>query len=129
MSGDIEVVQEECREGKHHESSYDTFPELETDTKLFAIDSCLRKLEDFTVIDLANFADAAFYELTQISKLSSVSVCSIKSCRLDLSCWAAKFESNAQRPYFEGNERQNVTAHRREFISYFLQRKDSYYSK
>ncbi|CAF3044042.1 unnamed protein product [Rotaria sp. Silwood2] len=104
------------------------FPELATDAKLFAIESCSRKSADFTAIDLANFVDAKFYELTQISKLNDAPVRSVESYRLDLRRWGAKFQPNTQRPYFEGHERQDVIAHRQEFISYFLHRKDLYYT-
>ncbi|CAF3407145.1 unnamed protein product [Rotaria socialis] len=128
ISGDIEVFQEEGREGKYHETFYDMFPELEADAKLFAIESCSHKSADFTAIDLANFIDEKFYELTQTSKLDDALVRSVESCRLDLRRWGAKFQPNTQRPYFEGHESQDVITHRQEFISYFLQRKDLYYT-
>ncbi|CAF4225149.1 unnamed protein product [Rotaria magnacalcarata] len=54
-------------------------------------------------------------------------VCEVKSCRLDLRRWGARFESNSQRPYFEGHERQDVVQHRTTFLQYFLPKKDSYY--
>ncbi|CAF1555869.1 unnamed protein product, partial [Rotaria sp. Silwood1] len=40
---------------------------------------------------------------------------------------SARFESNSQRPYFEGHERSDVVQHRKNFVQYFLTRKDSYY--
>ncbi|CAF1384088.1 unnamed protein product [Adineta ricciae] len=128
MSGNIETFQEEGRGGKHHETFYYVFPELEIEAKLFAIESCSRKSADFTVINLANFIDKEFYKLTQTSKLDTVLIRSVESCRLDLRRWGAKFEPNSQRPYFEGHERQDVIVHRQEFISYFLRRKNSYYT-
>ena len=128
LSGDIEAFYEDGWGGKHSESFYGTFPELKTEAKAFAIESCSRKSADFTVVDLANFVDMKFYELTQKVKVSNVLVRSVESCRLDLRRWGAKFRQNSQRPYFEGHERSGVVAHRREFITHFLQRKDQYYT-
>ncbi|CAM4762659.1 unnamed protein product [Rotaria magnacalcarata] len=54
ISGDIEIFQAEGRGA----------------AKAFAIKSCSRKLADFTAVDLANFIDTTFYELTQTSKLN-----------------------------------------------------------
>ena len=65
------------------------FPELETEAKLFAMESCSRKSADFTVMDSESFVDAKFYELTQTSRFSDVLVCSIESCRIDLRRWGA----------------------------------------
>ena len=48
-------------------------------------------------------------------------------CRLDLRRWGCKFESNTQRPYFQGHDRADVLAYRKEFLSYFLSRKNDYY--
>ncbi|CAM4866046.1 unnamed protein product [Rotaria socialis] len=128
ISGDIEIFQGEGRGGKHYESFFDVFTELKKAAKAFAIESYSRKSADFTAVDLANFIDTTFYELTQTSKLNDTLVRSIESCRLDLRRWLAKFQPNTQRPYFEGHERQDVVTHRHEFISYFLQRKDVYYT-
>lgn len=128
ISDNIEVFENEGRGGKHHETFYDIFPELESEAKRFTIESCSRKSADFTVTDLTNFIDTKFYELTQTTKFGDALVRSLESCRLDLRRWGAKFQPNTQRPYFEGHERQDVVAHRQEFISYFLQRKNSYYT-
>ena len=128
LAGDPEAFDEEGRGGKHCDSFYDMLPELETEDKAFAIESCSRKSADFTTVELANFVDHKFYELTQTTKTGTVLVRSIESCRLDLRTWGAKFEPNTQRPYFEGHERPDVVAHRQEFISHFLHRKDHYYT-
>lgn len=53
---------------------------------------------------------------------------SLPACQLDLRRWGARFSKNSQRPYFEGHERTDVVAHRTQFINYFLERKDSYYT-
>ena len=128
LSGAIETFYDDGRGRKHSESFYDIFPELETEAKAFAIESCSRKSADFTVVDLAKFVDMKFYELTQKVKVSDALVRSVESCRLDLRRWGAKFRQNSQRPYFDGHERSDVVAHRREFITHFLQRKDQYYT-
>ena len=128
LSGDLEVLDEEGRGGKHCESLFDVFPELETEAKAFAIKCCSRKTADFTVVDLANFVDRKLYEITQTVKATDCLVHSIESCRLDLRRWGAKFRANSQRPYFEGHERADVVAHRQEFVTYFRERKDQYYT-
>ena len=128
LTNDLDAFDEEGRGGKHCDSFYDIFPELETEAKAFAIECCSRKSADFTAVDLANFVDKKFYELIQTTKASTVLVRSVESCRLDLRTWGAKFEPNSQRPYFEGHERPDVVTHREQFISHFLQRKDHYYT-
>ena len=128
LSGEMDALDDEGRGGKHGESFFDTFPELETEAKAFAIESCSRKSADFTVIDLANFIDRKFYELTQTAKASDGLIRSVASCRLDLRRWGAKFRPNTQRPYFEGHERSDVVAHRQDFVAYFRERRDQYYT-
>ena len=125
---DREVFDEQGRGGKHCSSFYDMFPDLETEAKVFAFESCSQKSADFTTLDLANFIDTKFYEITQTVKVTDVLVRSVESCRLDLRRWGAKFRPNSQRPYFEGHERPDVVAHRQEFVSYFHQNKDQYYT-
>lgn len=128
LSGEIDALGDEGRGGKHCESLFDVFPELETEAKAFAIDACSRKTADFTIFELADFIDKKFYELTQTAKASDSLVHSVESCRLDLRRWGAKFRANSQRPYFEGHERPDVVAHRQEFVTYFRERKDQYYT-
>ncbi|CAF3734477.1 unnamed protein product [Rotaria socialis] len=74
ISGDIEIFQGEGRGGKHYESFFDVFTELKKAAKAFAIESYSRKSADFTAVDLANFIDTTFYELTQTSKLNDTLV-------------------------------------------------------
>ena len=62
-----------------------------------------KKTSDFKAVDLSNFIDAKFYEVTGLKKnINDPYVRSERSCRLDLKRRAAKFEKNTQRPYFEG---------------------------
>ncbi|CAF4180647.1 unnamed protein product [Rotaria sp. Silwood2] len=95
----------------------------------FVVHACSQKSADFKAMDLAQFIDEKYYEVTGIIKQSGDDLIrSESSCRLDLRRWGAKFEANSQRPYFEGHERDDVVKHRTEFINYFLAHKDSYYT-
>ncbi|CAF4565244.1 unnamed protein product, partial [Rotaria socialis] len=91
--------------GNHHEIFYNIFPKLETDAKVFTIESCSRKSTDFTGTDFANYVHAKFYEITQTEKLNDVLVRSEDSCRIDLLRLGAQFQPNIQSPYFEGKYR------------------------
>jgi hypothetical protein len=128
VNRDFDAFDDDGRGGKHSDGFYDLFPELEAEGKAFAIEACSRKSANFTTIDLAKYLDEKFYEITQTSKISDTLVRSVESCRLDLRRWGAKFQPNSQRPYFEGHERDDVVKHRQEFVSYFLARKDHYYT-
>ncbi|CAF1590350.1 unnamed protein product, partial [Didymodactylos carnosus] len=84
---------------------------------------------EFKALDLAQFIDGKYYELTGIQKqIVDDFIRSERSCRVDLRRWGAKFEANSPRPYFEGHERDDVVEHRNEFIRYFLPHKDFYYT-
>ncbi|CAF3183466.1 unnamed protein product, partial [Rotaria sp. Silwood2] len=128
LDGGFGVFDDDGRGGKHNDGFYDQFPELEIQAKAFAVEACSKKSASFTTVDLAKYLDEQFYEITQTSKVNASLVRSAESCRLDLRRWGAKFQSNSQRPYFEGHERDDVVKHRQEFISYFLERKDRYYT-
>jgi hypothetical protein len=127
--GDFETFIEEGRGGKHFDSFYDVYPELEIEAQLFAVEGCSRKTADFSVADLAKFVDDKFYELSGTVKTSdNTLVRSETSCRLDLRRWGVRFTANKQRPYFEGHERNDVVVAREKFISYFLTRQAHYYT-
>lgn len=129
ISGDLEMFLDESRGGKHNPEFYDYFPEVENQARQFALERCSQKSADFKVVDLANFIDEKYYELTKLQKeTNDVLIRSISSCRLDLRRWGAQFKDNSQRPYFEGHERSDVIEHRQQFIEYFLSRKDNYYT-
>ena len=62
-----------------------------------------KKTSEFKAVDLCNFIDAKFYEVTGLKRnINDPYVRSERSSRLDLRRWGAKFEKNTQRPYFEG---------------------------
>jgi len=128
ISDDLEAFSREGRGGKHSESFYDAFPELEIEARAFAVDGCSGKSADFSASHLAQFIDRRYYEVTQTIKINDQLIRSEKSCRLDLRRWGAKFEANSQRPYFEGHERPEVVEHREQFTSYFLNRVGHYYT-
>ncbi|CAF1560638.1 unnamed protein product, partial [Didymodactylos carnosus] len=127
--GDYEEFSNDLRGGKQTDSFYDTFPEIEADAKAFVVQACSQKSGEFKALDLAQFIDEKYYELTGIKKqIGDDFIRSERSCRLDLRRWGAKFEANSQRPYFEGHESDDVVKHRNEFIDYFLAHKDYYYT-
>jgi len=41
--------------------------------------------------------------------------------------WGGKWDKNSNRPYFEGHEREDVIASRKDFIKHFLENKQHYY--
>ena len=128
LNGDLGTFEIEKRGGKHADGFYDFFPELENEAKAFVVESCAKKSAAFTTLDLAKYIDRRYYEITGTPKTDDALVRSPESCRLDLRHWGAKFQPNSQRPYFEGHERDDVVKHRDEFVSYFLARKDKYYT-
>ncbi|CAF3196935.1 unnamed protein product [Rotaria socialis] len=128
LNGDISELESEKRGGKRFDSFYDLFPELEDEAKSFAIESCAKKSADFTTHDLAKYIDTRYYDVTGTTKTNDALIRSSESCRLDLRRWGARFLPNSQRPYFEGHERDDIVKHRSEFVSYFLTRKDRYYT-
>ncbi|CAF1460445.1 unnamed protein product [Didymodactylos carnosus] len=84
---------------------------------------------EFKALDLAQFIDEKYNELTAIQKqIGDDFIRSERSCRVNLRRWGAKFEANSQRLYFEGDERNDAVKHRNEFIDYFLPHKDFYYT-
>jgi hypothetical protein len=129
ISGDFESFVEEGRGGKHSDSFYDIYPELEIEARSFSVQGCSRKTADFTVTNLAKFTDSKFYELSQtVKNPNDQLIRSETSCRLDLRSWGVCFIDNNQRPYFEGHERSDVVIERKKFISYFLIRRANYYT-
>ena len=80
-------------------------------------------------MDLATFIDQEYHELTNTIKDKDVDLIrSVQSYRLDLRRWRARFESNSNGPYFEGDELADAISDRQDFIKYFLDRKDHYYT-
>ena len=129
IKGNYEEFSNDLRGGEQAGSFYDTFPEIETDAKAFVGQACSQKLGEFKATVLAQFADEKYYELTGLkNQIGEDLIGSERSCRRDLRRWGAKFETNSQRPYFEGRERGDVVKHCNECISYFLALKNFYYT-
>ena len=106
---------------------FDIYSELEIAAKLFVAEACSRKAADFKALDLANYIDSKYYELTNANKSDHELIRSERMCRLDLRRWGCRFESNTQRPYFKGHDRTDVLAYREKFLDYFLSRKNNYH--
>ncbi|CAF4846691.1 unnamed protein product [Rotaria magnacalcarata] len=129
ISNDLDEFDCENRGGKYTPDFYDFFPEIEDAAKKYTLERCSEKSKSFAIMDLAKFIDEQFYEVTnQIKEPGSPLIRSLSACLLDLRRWGARFKNNSQRPYFEGHERNDVVTHRQQFINYFLDREDSYYT-
>ena len=147
---DYDDFVEENRGGKRGDSFFDTFPELEIEMKLYAIEGATRKNASFTSLELAGYLDDLYYELTgEVRRFYSqlFLVCSwvfiffslpqVKAtdqlirperlCRIDLRRYSCKFDKNSQKPYWFGHERPDVIEARNEFVKTFLTNKDHYY--
>jgi hypothetical protein len=129
LDGDHKEFTRDSRGGKHSDSFYDIYPEIEVDAKAFVAEKCSQKSGEFKAMDLVRFINEEYCELNDIDEqVGGGYIRSERSCQLDLRRWGAKFEANAQRSYFEGHERDDVVKHRNEFINYFLEHKDFYHT-
>jgi hypothetical protein len=128
MNGKFDEFVTDGRGGKRGDSFYDVYTEIEAEARAFAVLQCEQKAASFTAYDLAHFIDKRYYEINNINKTDSHLVRSVESCRLDLRHWGACFDTNTNRPYFEGHDRPDVVVHRHQFIHHFLTNKDSYYT-
>lgn len=81
----------------------------------------------FRTINLCEFVDAMFYEITETQKESSIFIRNEKSIRDDLKRWGVQFGVSSS-IYFEGHERDDVVLERLFYVDYFLSRKDNYYT-
>ncbi|CAF1552361.1 unnamed protein product, partial [Didymodactylos carnosus] len=127
LTGDFEMFVQDDRGGKQGESFFDVPPELEIPAKLYVAEASSQKSTVFKALDVSNYIDSQYYELTNTNKSNNELIRSERMCRLDMRRWECKFESNTQRPYFQGHDRADVLAYRKEFLSYFLSRKNNYY--
>ena len=67
IKGDYEEFSNGLRDGKQTDSFYDTFPELEADARAFVVQACSRKSGEFKALDLAQFIDEKYYEVTGLT--------------------------------------------------------------
>ncbi|CAF1240634.1 unnamed protein product [Adineta ricciae] len=124
---DLEEFLEDNRGGKHSESFFDIYPELESLAKLYAIKACKRKAASFTCTELAEYLDDQYYKVTGEVKNTQQLIRSEKTCHLDLHRWGCKFDKNTAKPYWEGHERPDVVEARTKFVRNFLTNQDKYY--
>lgn len=64
INGDLNDFLEDNRGGKRVQSFFDIFPELENLAKFYALEGCGRKSASFTSLELAQYLDKQYYELT-----------------------------------------------------------------
>jgi hypothetical protein len=107
---------------------YEMYPELETEAKLFALNNASKKNATFTVKSLAIFLTEKFQELSGEIVEKGELIRSCFSCNVDLIRWGAKWDDNKNRPYFEGHERADVVESRKNFLQYFTNAKNFYYT-
>ena len=94
---------------------------------MFVSKECQKKSCSFRVLDLCEFIDAMFYEITSTEKECDILIRSETIVREDLKRWGIDY-GNSSSIYIEGHERSDVVMERESFIDYFLSRKDNYYS-
>ena len=111
---------QEGRGRQQTDSFFDVYPELEADAKLFVSGACSKKAATFKSIDLANFIDSSYYQLTGTKKRQNQLIRSERMCRLDLKRWGYRFDLNTSGPFYEGHQRADVLAYREKFLDYFL---------
>ena len=118
----------EKKSGGYRSSSfYDDFPEIETLAKVFVSEKSQKKSCCFKVLDLCEYIDTLFYEISNTVKETEILVRSETAVREDLKKWGLEYGSSAS-IYFEGHERPDVVVDRQLFTEYFSSRKENYYS-
>ncbi|CAF3413347.1 unnamed protein product [Rotaria socialis] len=105
-----------------------TYFNLELEARQFVFEECSKTDTTFTAETLAIFIDNRFYELNNLKKVDQRLARSVESCKLDLRRFGAKFTANSSRPYFLGHEREDVVKHRKEFVKYFIEREQHFYT-
>ncbi|CAF5167870.1 unnamed protein product, partial [Rotaria magnacalcarata] len=113
---------------KSGDSFRDCYLDLESEAKQFVFEQSSKTEATFTVGTLVIFIDNRFYELNNLKKVDQRLVRSIESCKLDLRRFGAKFTANSSRPYFLGHEQEDVVKHRKEFVKYFIEREQHFYT-
>ena len=64
IQDDLDEFFEVNRGGKHGVGFFDIYPELENMAKLYALESCKRKSASFNALELAQYLNKQYYELT-----------------------------------------------------------------
>ncbi|CAF3626850.1 unnamed protein product [Rotaria socialis] len=128
VHNDFDEFIEDERGGKQCDSFWDLHTDLEMEAKDFALQECSKKEATFTAETLPKFIDERFYDLNNLKKAEDKLIRSIESCRLDLRRFGCKYTENKARPYFLGHEREDVVQHREQFVTYFMEHKDHFYT-
>ena len=100
---------------------------METEAKIYVDQQASKKECDFNLKNMALFISEKYLEITGETKTDNNLIRSERMMGFDLRRWAIDFNRNTKKPFFEGHERSDVVEHRKEFISYFLKRKDHFY--
>ncbi|CAF1539603.1 unnamed protein product, partial [Rotaria sp. Silwood1] len=128
VNKDFDEFTAEERGGKRFDTFWDCYPDLELEARQFVTEECSKTEASFTAESLARFIDARFYQLNNMKKVDLELVRSVGSCKLDLRRFGAKYTANVGRPYYLGHERSDVIKHREQFVKYFLQNEDCFYT-
>ena len=114
--------------GKHFCSFYDFLPEFENEIKTYVAEQVMMTVCAFDTNVLAKHVDKRFYEITETSKTTETLIRSERMLCYDLNKWGVTYDPHTKKIYFEGHERTENIEDRNNFIEYFLQRKDNYYT-
>ena len=91
----FEKIDSHDRDRRHIPSFYDILPDDELSAKSYSIHRCAAKAGNFDAFELVKFIDERFYKSIGIEQDPNNSLIhSVKSCRLDLRRWGARFESS-----------------------------------
>ncbi|CAF1391906.1 unnamed protein product [Adineta ricciae] len=115
------------RGGINEERFYDTYLELESLEKLYALDECERKSASFASVELASYLDHEYYKLTGETKTTKELIRSEQGCCRDLHRCGCKFDKNTAKPYWADHERPDVVDARIKFVKNFVPNQDKYY--
>ena len=88
--------------------------------KSYALENASRKEATFSVANLHHFINHKYEEITAQKLGEGEFIRSQSSCRVDLIKWGARWDSNKNRPYFEGHERADVVEAREKYVDHFL---------
>lgn len=99
---DYDDFVEDHRRGKRRDAFFDTFPELETKMKLYAIEGATRKNASFSSLELARYLDDQYYALTgEVRRFSS-------QLLIDCSCFLCSSLSPGQSDRWTDQISKNV---------------------
>jgi hypothetical protein len=129
---DVRFVLEDKRGSYDSTTFYDHFPELKMEAMAYVLEDASEKQATFNISGFASFLNEKFRELymEQFDKdawNTDKLIRSLESCRLDLIEWVGIHAKNVARPYFEGDEREDVVESRKKFIDHFLNNKEAYF--